>query len=270
MELEKQNTITGRQGFSGLSGYTLKMIGIVLMVIDHIHQMFYMLGVPIWFTMIGRVCAPIFLFMTAEGYTHTRSRGKYMLRLWAGYVVMSFMSYAIQRLLPLYNVVLMNGIFGTMFLSVLYMWLCDVIVGGLREKRIHLVVLGLLGMAVPYGLSYLVLPLASASPMLMMVYISLVPTLLFVEGGYTWVLLAVLFYLLRRRRWLQMLALAAVAALTYALAGGFQWLMVFAAIPLFLYNGKPGKRSKYFFYVFYPAHIYILYLLSFLLQQYAL
>ena len=41
-----------------------------------------------------------------------------------------------------------------------------------------------------------------------------------------------------------------------------QWMMI-AALPLLLsYNNRPGPRtkfSKYFFYVFYPLHIFILY-----------
>jgi len=37
-------------------------------------------------------------------------------------------------------------------------------------------------------------------------------------------------------------------------------------IPLVLYNGRPGKyRMKWFFYIFYPAHMVALYLLSMVL-----
>ncbi|WP_244856961.1 TraX family protein [Oceanobacillus sp. J11TS1] len=43
---------------------------------------------------------------------------------------------------------------------------------------------------------------------------------------------------------------------------GYQWFMI-AALPLILlYNGKKGIGLKYFFYIFYPAHIIILYFIG--------
>ena len=40
---------------------------------------------------------------------------------------------------------------------------------------------------------------------------------------------------------------------------GLQWLGAFSMIPIAFYNEKPGKYQwKYFFYVFYPAHLLIL------------
>jgi hypothetical protein len=42
-------------------------------------------------------------------------------------------------------------------------------------------------------------------------------------------------------------------------------MMLFAAIPMLMYNGERGKGGKYFFYVFYPGHIYILYAAAWLL-----
>ena len=38
--------------------------------------------------------------------------------------------------------------------------------------------------------------------------------------------------------------------------------MIFAAVPIALYNGERGKGIKNFFYIYYPLHIGILYVIS--------
>lgn len=44
-----------------------------------------------------------------------------------------------------------------------------------------------------------------------------------------------------------------------------QWFSLLAIPLLMLYNGQRGKwKLKYLFYIFYPAHLGILYLISFL------
>lgn len=40
-----------------------------------------------------------------------------------------------------------------------------------------------------------------------------------------------------------------------------QLTAVFSLIPIQLYNGKRGKQNKFFFYVFYPAHLVLLFLI---------
>ncbi|MCT4687170.1 TraX family protein [Vallitalea sp.] len=46
-----------------------------------------------------------------------------------------------------------------------------------------------------------------------------------------------------------------------------QWLMVLALPFMVLYNGKRGGKCKYFFYLFYPIHIYVLYILGALINN---
>ena len=46
---------------------------------------------------------------------------------------------------------------------------------------------------------------------------------------------------------------------------GDQIYMIFAIPIIALYNGEKGKSMKYLFYIFYPVHIWILYLTSYFL-----
>ncbi len=251
---------------SGLTGYSLKMIGIVFMLADHIHQMFYMFGVPLWLTMAGRIVAPVFLFLSVESFVHTSNRRRYMSRLLAGFWIMGFVSFVIQMAMPLEDIALMNNIFGTLFVTVFYMWMAEVIHNGVTEKKTKQVVAGILGLLAPVVTSVLILLTINVNVNLFRIMYILVPSILTVEGSVTWVLLGFGFYLARRRRLAQIAVLAAAAAISYVTAGGFQWMMVFAAIPIWFYNGKTGKRSKWFFYIFYPVHIYVFYLISYLLH----
>ena len=75
---------------AGLTETGLKWIALVTMVLDHIHYFFGFTGaVPEWFSMAGRVSAPLFLFCLVEGFTHTRSRKKYFAKV---YVLSAAMS----------------------------------------------------------------------------------------------------------------------------------------------------------------------------------
>ncbi len=44
-----------------------------------------------------------------------------------------------------------------------------------------------------------------------------------------------------------------------------QWMMIFAIIPILMYNGKQGLKNKFtkcLFYVFYPAHLIVIVLIN--------
>ena len=77
----------------------LKWIALVTMVLDHIHYFFSFTGcVPEWFSMVGRLGAPLFLFCLVEGFTHTHSRKRYFARVYVLSTAMSllffFMAFA--------------------------------------------------------------------------------------------------------------------------------------------------------------------------------
>jgi hypothetical protein len=261
---------TSIQKWGLLNGNQLKIIGIIMMACDHVHQMFIAQGAPDWLNWIGRPVAPLFLFLCAEGFYHTRSKKRYMLLLFIGFEFMNFVSPLIANAMVLEEVALINNIFGTLLLATIFMYAADLLRQGVKEKKVGRAVLGVLIVAAFALLSVLFLtlfsqiinPSSALSPETITMIINVIrfiPNPVITEGGFALVLLGLLFYLFRGNKLIQILILAALSTLVYFTAAGAQWMMVFAFILILLYNGAKGSGNKYFFYIFYPAHIYILY-----------
>ena len=62
-----------------ISAAALHIIAMTLMLMDHLWAT--LLPAREWLTCAGRVAFPIFAFMAVEGYFHTRSFKKYILRM---------------------------------------------------------------------------------------------------------------------------------------------------------------------------------------------
>lgn len=260
----------------GMTGFQLKVLGVVTMVLDHLGEFFFFLGVPMWFHWIGRIAAPIFLFESSEGFIHTSNRKRYLFRLLAGYWLMGIINMILNHYFTIDGAIVINNVFGTLFLGTVYMQACEYF----KQKKFGK---GMIWFLVPTLLSVFVMILLSSSSLLaskfgllfFQIFTLLVPTLMMTEGGILFVLLAVLFYLFHGRKALQIAALVIAAVITLILGGGiqyaftfnFQWMMFLAAIPIILYNGEKGRSMRNFFYIFYPVHIAIFAVISFLLQR---
>lgn len=266
----------------GLSDTSLKEIALALMVLDHIHYFFSFTGaVPEWFSMLGRVSAPLFLFCTAEGFAHTHDRRTYLLRLWGMGAGMGLVQFVIgvglgRRADGFYP---MNGILRDLTVACLLWQGID----WLRQRRLGraLALVGGVGVLWP-GVSLALvaaLPPAGQLPLYFLSWTVLPNWAFSTDGGVWFILGGVLLYALRGRRKIQVLAWAAWAfwidmgSVSYLLRMGgvslgqamllsYQWMEVFAAPLMLLYNGQRGAGHKQLFYLFYPAHVYGLYLLS--------
>ena len=265
----------------GLSSTELKEIALALMLLDHIHYFFAFTGaVPEWFSMLGRVSAPLFLFCTVEGFAHTRDRKTYLLRLWALGAGMGLVQFLIglglgKRADGFYP---MNGILRDLTVACLLWQGID----WLRQRRFGraLALIGGVGVLWPaVSLALMsVLPPVGQLPVYFLSWTVLPSWTFSTDGGIAFILGGVLLYALRERRLAQALVWAAWALFTdlgsvlWLLQDGwglgrllltcYQWMEVFAAPLMLLYNGQRGAGHKKLFYWFYPVHVYVLYALS--------
>ena len=265
--------------YAGLTGFQLKLLALVLMVLDHIYYFFAFTGaVPEALSMLGRLSAPLFLFCTVEGFAHTHSRRAYGLRCWAIGAAMGAANYAIA-LLGLARgdgFVPANNIFAAFALLTLLWQGMD----WLAQRRWGP---GLAALLLPFALAaaYFALcmtPALYGSAWMGTAYLlqaTLLPLPLCTEGGLPFLASGLLMYALRRSRGMQVAVFVWVNLLWNIFAvwasGGswgqlftdyYEWMGVFAGGFMLLYNGRRGRGMKALFYCFYPAHVYLLFAAS--------
>lgn len=258
----------------GLTTFDLKMIGITLMVIDHIHQMFSIMGAPNWLDWFGRPVATLFFFVSVEGFSHTRNKKKYLSRLLIGFWIMGFGTQLIQYLFQLGNVGLQNNIFADLFIAVLAMYGIDLMREFKNTKKVRTLIEALACFLLPILLSVVLMWLMTFQSQLMMLPMRLIPVTLLTENSIMLYIAPVLYLLKDKRAW-QCVVIAVVSILFFisnpgaAFTTNTQWMMIFSIIPIWFYNGEKGKSMKSFFYVFYPAHIWILYIIASILYNHS-
>ena len=218
------NSTEGMNWKAGITSYQLKWIAIVTMVIDHMGAILY--PTEMVFRYIGRISFPIFCFLLVEGFCHTHDIFGYMARLGA-FALMSEIPYDLAFNGEILEFTHQN-VFFTLLLGVILMYVLEK-GGEWPQKAVE--VLLVMWMAVFFHTDY----------------------------GYRGILLIFIFYQLRR---FLCAKLGCGADLNLIWNRSIQGYGAFAMIPIALYNGSRGKKMKYFFYIFYPAHLLILFVIS--------
>lgn len=236
-----------------VSGSTLKIIAAVSMLVDHVGAVLLrgylqwqgafltaedMAGLEklyVVFRVIGRTAFPLFLFFLVEGFFLTKDRKKYALRLFF-FACLS----EIPHDLALRNRFLeweMQNVLFSMLVCLLTLWGIEKVRGYIKEKEGGKNT----GWILTGGFLQLGIVLVGMGT----------ACLIQCEYTYRGVLLAVVYYLFYGYP---------VAA---ALGGYCTFLWEAWCFPAFLlqllYNGKRGRKMKYFFYFFYPLHLLALY-----------
>ena len=242
----------------GLSASTLKIIACVFMVVDHV-GVFLLPHLEI-LRIIGRISFPIFAYFIAEGCRYTRNKLKRFL-LVLGLMVLCEGVYLI------YDGKLDGGIMMTFTFSILLVYQVQAVKCALARKKWWMAVLWTLTFAAS----------------LVFVH-GFVEHVLYVDYGF-WGILIPAFTVLPDYREGEApacfryvshlpvkLAFWTAGMLLLCISRGLfaniqSWCLL--AIPfMLLYNGTPGRKGfKYGFYVFYPAHLAVLYLIAALMQR---
>ncbi len=229
----------------------IKYIVIIAMLLDHIAWGFVpmqsLLGQGLHF--VGRLTGPTMAYFVVEGYLHTSDVKKYTKRL-ALFALISWLPFTYFEYghLPIYHDIDGNlsfifapGVIYTLLLSLLALRVFDSKV--LMETQKQILIFALLFLSI-WG-----------------------------DWGIFDIVFVLIFFKYRDNEKMKWIMYSIVAAFTFFLSGFGIWslfqLGVFM-VPLLLgllYNGKPGSRlafHKWFFYIFYPAHLLLLGLVRYL------
>ena len=234
-----------------LTSAALHILAMAFMLLDHL----WATVVPgnDWMTCLGRLAFPIFAFLLVEGFFHTRSRPNYAKRL---------LIFALISEIP-FNLMCGGRIFFPIHQNVLWTFLIAFGLMAWNEKAKD---------AAPWRRT-----LRFAVSFLAGLLVGLITMVDYYGCGVAMVLT---FYLFRGDTWRHKLGQAVMLWwINSSLLGGLvyeftllgrvwtvhqQSFAVLALIPIWLYRGNPGHKSKafqYFCYAFYPAHMLVLGLL---------
>lgn len=243
-----------------LTGFQLKRIAVVSMIMDHAGAILmdgalrpYRTGEAILFTgqepflirnafvikdvcnALGAAAFPIFCFLIAEGVRHTKNRMNYALRMLL-FALISELPFNLAHRGTLLYPGLQNVMF-TLTIGILTLWGISCVESRLQAKPfirwISTGLIALLGACLAFAVrsEYVFLGIAAMA----------------------------LFYLFREHRYLKLLGVVPLLV-----ASPFALL----ALPaILLYGGERGRGNPSFFYVFYPAHFLLFYGLGELLAR---
>lgn len=248
----------------------LKRVALITMIIDHIGS--FLPGMPVWFRCIGRISAPLFIFCCVQSFHNTSSKQKFLLRLYISSMIMTVGNFIINSLAAnSYQDVLHNNFFLTLFIGALIVYMYDK--WKIRGIIIFVFYQFLLYLFAGYGsiwfkgIMYFVADYFAPQ----------IGGLIFAaEGGITYILLFVLMYYVKDRIRLLSGLMVCCSLFLYVFSkrvnspflsdllalSPIQHLLIFSLPFFFLYNGKKGRGSKYFYYIFYPIHIWLLFIVG--------
>lgn len=221
-----------------LSGNALKIIAAISMTLDHMGLM--LLSDHTLFRILGRLALPIYAYMIAEGCQYTRNRSKYFGMVFILGAVCQVVYWFVDK--SLYFSILITFSLSILMVYALQNWK--------KRQTLSSGLLFAFSVAAVYGLNR---------------YFT-------IDYGFWGCMLPVFAALPHKtpydRHPVGILTLGLGLIFLAADIGGIQIYSLLALPLLFAYSGKRGRwKMKYFFYIFYPAHLVILEAIALLIAR---
>lgn len=263
MEDRSLNT-KGGAAVSGISGFTLKMIAVVTMLIDHTaatileravygyyphnfvtpDNMQFWQNVYMAMRTIGRMAFPIYCYLLVEGFHYTRNRWKYALRLFL-FALISEVPFDLAFNQTWWDMSY-NNVFFTLLLGLLAVMGVDWIRNNMK----------VVDASKSWGHWFCAnFSKCFAMTVVIVAVMTVAELVLHTDYGAGGIVAIVLIYLLYKNK---EVAFGASVVSLGLISSGLEFAALLMLVPIRAYNGTRGKQMKYFFYVFYPAHLAIL------------
>jgi traX family protein len=202
------------------------------MFLDHYH---YIIGGSKILNVVGRIAFPIFAFTLSEGYVHTRSLKKYLFRLF-------IFAVSIQMPSILFGYDYSMNVFFTLFLGLLSIYIFNF-------KKINIILkIILIGFVLFFSQKFKL------------------------DYGIYGILLIMNFNIFRDYKFKILMNFLVLNVFNTIFPKVFdlvdtQFFSLISLVFIFMYNGEKGRSMKYFFYLFYPIHFFILEVIKFFLEK---
>lgn len=223
------------------------------MLLDHIGC--FLFPQVMWLRWAGRLAFPLFAFFIGEGARYTHDRKKYLLQLsalgmgcQAVYLIEEIVTHGIPTVSSccwFFNIILTFTVAAVG---------CIALLEAQKERQLKNTVIFIIYIIITAGGAFVLWFLRKKTA-----------SAFYFDYGFSGILLplSVCLFDERKKKLISFSLATLIYCFTFAGQMSYVWVSL-AVIPLLImYDGKSGSaKMKYFFYIFYPAHLALLYLVE--------